>query len=116
TLSGDAQHLAALQQIPASIEATLQTAPEVAQLVERYRYMDRCVVIGRGYNYATSFELSLKLKELTYVMATGYSSADFRHGPIATIETGLPIILAMPGGATFDDMFELAGALQKRQA
>src|SRR5713226_5727367 len=79
TWSGDSQHLAALQQIPAAIEATLQTAPEVAQRVERYRYMDRCVIIGRGYNYATSFELALKLKELTYVMTTAYSSADFRH-------------------------------------
>jgi glucosamine--fructose-6-phosphate aminotransferase (isomerizing) len=116
TLSGDARHLAALQQIPASIEATLQTAPEVAQLVERYRYMDRCVIIGRGYNYATSFELSLKLKELTYVMATGYSSADFRHGPIATIETGLPVFLIMPTGATFDDMVDLAEELPRRGA
>jgi len=55
--------------------------------------MDRCIVIGRGYNYATSFELALKLKELTYVMATSYSSADFRHGPIVTVEPGLPAIL-----------------------
>ncbi len=116
TWSGDVQHLIALQQIPARIEATLQTAPEVAQRVERYRYMDRCVIIGRGYNYATSFELSLKLKELTYVMATGYSSADFRHGPIATIETGLPVILIMPTGATFDDMLDLAEELRQRGA
>ena len=78
--------------------------------------MDRCVVIGRGYNYATSFELALKLKELTYVMASPYSSADFRHGPIATIAPGLPVILVMPLGATFDDMLDLAGELQRREA
>ena len=84
----------------------------IAQYVERYRYMDRCIVIGRGYNYATSFELALKLKELTYVMATAYSSADFRHGPIATIESGLPVFLIMPIGATFDDMLELAKDLR----
>lgn len=116
TLSGNAQQLTALQQIPAMIDATLQVAPEVAQRVERYRYMDRCIIIGRGYNYATSFELALKLQELTYVMATAYSSADFRHGPIATTETGLPIILIMPTGATFNDMLDLAEELAQRGA
>src|SRR6266567_6651160 len=114
--SGNSQNLTPLQQLPAMIEATLQAAPEVMQRVERYRYMDRCIVIGRGYNYATSFELALKLKELTYVMAISYSSADFRHGPIATVEPGLPVILVMPGGATFDDMLDLAAALQEREA
>src|SRR5205085_10217452 len=114
--SRDAQHLAALQQLPSALEATLQQSSDIARSVERYRYMDRCIIIGRGYNYATSFELSLKLKELTYVMATGYSSADFRHGPIATIETGLPVFLIMPTGATFDDMLDLAEELPHRGA
>ena len=116
TLSGNAQHLAALQQLPTAIEATLRLDPEIARRVERYRYMDRCIIIGRGYNYATSFELALKLKELTYVMATAYSSADFRHGPIATIESGLPVFLVMPAGATFDDMLDLTQELQQRGA
>lgn len=115
-LSDHAQHLAALQQIPAAIESTLLRDPEIAQLAERYRYMDRCIIIGRGYNYATSFELALKLKELTYIMATAYSSADFRHGPIATVESGLPVFLVMPAGATFDDMLDLAIELQQRGA
>jgi glucosamine--fructose-6-phosphate aminotransferase (isomerizing) len=49
-------------------------------------------------------------------MATAYSSADFRHGPIATIESGLPVFLVMPAGATFDDMLDLARELQQRGA
>lgn len=115
-LSGDARNMDALPQLPAAIEATLNLSALIAQQVERYRYMDRCIVIGRGYNYATSFELALKLKELTYVMATSYSSADFRHGPIATIESGLPVFLVMPAGATFADMLELAQDLRQRDA
>src|SRR6266516_7646787 len=99
TLSGNAEHLDALQQIPSAMDYTLQLDSQLAQGVERYRYMDRCIVIGRGYNYATSFELSLKLKELNYIMASSYSSADFRHGPIATVESGLPVFLVMPAGA-----------------
>jgi glucosamine--fructose-6-phosphate aminotransferase (isomerizing) len=115
-LSKDAHHMDVLQQLPAVIETTLHLSASIAQQVERYRYMDRCIVIGRGYNYATSFELALKLKELTYVMATSYSSADFRHGPIATIESGLPVFLVMPTGATFADMLELAQELRRRDA
>jgi glucosamine--fructose-6-phosphate aminotransferase (isomerizing) len=116
TWSGDRQRIAELQRLPEKVEATLQQSTGIARLADQYKSMDQCVIIGRGYNYATSFELALKLKELTYVMATAYSSADFRHGPIATIEAGLPAILIMPAGATFDDMLDLAGALQQRGA
>ncbi len=105
-----------LQRMPEVVAATLRGASGVAARVERYRYMEECVVVGRGYNLATSFELALKLKELTYVMATAYSSADFRHGPIATVHDGLPVILVMPGGATFDDMRDLAHELKTRDA
>jgi glutamine---fructose-6-phosphate transaminase (isomerizing) len=116
TLSGNAQHLDALQQIPPAMESSLQLDSKIAQNVERYRYMDRCIVIGRGFNYATSFELALKLKELTYIMVSAYSSADFRHGPIATIERGLPVFLFMPKGATYNDMLDLAIELKRREA
>jgi glutamine---fructose-6-phosphate transaminase (isomerizing) len=78
--------------------------------------MDCCVVFGRGYNYATPFELALKLNELTHIMVSAYSSADFRHGPIATIESGIPVFLCMPTGATYDDMLELAHELHTREA
>lgn len=114
--SGDKRRFAEVQQLPDAIAMTLKGASAIAQQAERYRYMNHCVVVGRGYNYATSFELALKLKELTYVMAISYSSADFRHGPIATVDTGLPTILIMPSGATFKDMSDLIGELQQRSA
>ena len=57
-----------------------------------------CVVIGRGYNYATAFELALKLKELTYTIVEPYSSADFMHGPLAMVAPGFPVIVIAPSG------------------
>lgn len=108
-LSGSGERLRELQRLPVLIEAVLQGSVAIAARSERYRYMDRCVVIGRGCNYATAFELALKLKELTYVMATPYSPADFRHGPIATIGQGLPVMLIMPSGAAYDDMRAFVG-------
>ena len=116
SLSGQPQHRNALEQIPAAMEHTLQLNLNLFQKVERYFYMDRCIVIGRGFNYATSFEFALKLKELTYIMVSAYSSADFRHGPIATIEQGLPVFLFMPAGATYNDMHDLAIELEHREA
>lgn len=114
--NADSQRMEELRQLPKALEATLGNATSIAQRAERYRYMDRCVVVGRGYNFATSFELALKLKELTYVLAVPYSSADFRHGPIATIDEDAPAILVMPAGHTFDDMLELAHDLRRRGA
>ncbi len=114
--SGQPERLAELERLPTLIAQTLAHGDGIAQRAARYRYMRDCVVIGRGYNYATAFELALKLKELTYTMAIPYSSADFRHGPIATIESGSPAILIMPGGAVFDDMLDLAHELQRRDA
>lgn len=114
TWSGESRHLRELAALPAALEATLAGTAAIAQQAERYRYMSSCATIGRGYNYATAFELALKLKELTYVMAIPYSSADFRHGPIATVEAGSPVILCMPSGAAHADLRELAGDLRQR--
>jgi glutamine---fructose-6-phosphate transaminase (isomerizing) len=110
------QYMHELRGLPEALTKILPCETEIARRAERYRYMNHCIVIGRGYNYATAFELALKLKELNYLMTTPYSSADFRHGPIATVEEGTPVILIMPGGAVFDDMLELAQTLRERKA
>lgn len=115
-LSEKRTYLQELQQLPAVMETTLRNSASMQAYAEQYKQMQQCVVIGRGYNHATSLELSLKLKELTYVMSTAYSSADFRHGPIATIDEGVPTILIMPSGATYADMQDLVGELQQRGA
>lgn len=115
-LSGDADRLAELQRLPDTLAAAVSQAAPIAARAERYRYMQQCVVIGRGYNYPTALELALKIKELTYTMADAYSSADFRHGPIATVSDGMATILVMPRGAVFDDMLALANDLHERGA
>jgi glucosamine--fructose-6-phosphate aminotransferase (isomerizing) len=84
--------------------------------VERYRYMNECVVLGRGYNYATAFELALKLKELTYTIAEPYSSADFMHGPLALIEHGFPALVVAPTGVVLPEMQEFIQTLKQREA
>ena len=115
-LADDPAMWAELERLPAQVERALELAPEVERRVERYRYMQSCVIIGRGYNYATAREIALKLKELTYVVAEPYSSADFMHGPIAILEPGFPALLVAPGGAVYDDLVALAESMRQREA
>ncbi len=116
TLADDQKMICNLQEIPAAIEKTLKMNNTIAQVAPRYRYMERSVVIGRGFNYATAFELALKMKELTYTIVEPYSSADFKHGPLAMIETGFPVIVIAPSGAMQDEMLSFVLTLNKRQA
>lgn len=115
-LSGDAALQDDLVQLPDWVSHVLALSSGVPQRAERYRYMSHCVTLGRGFNYATAFELALKLKELTYVGATPYSSADFRHGPIAQVEEGFPVVVAAPNGVIFEDTLDLMRDLRNRQA
>lgn len=115
-LAGDKERLDALRNVPAAVERTLALEETVAQVAQRYTYATECVVLGRGYNYATAFEIALKLKELTYIVTEPYSSADFRHGPVAIVERGFPVIAVAPQGAVYQDMLALTRELAGREA
>ncbi len=105
-----------LAKLPGMVSEVLQLAPMIKTRAERFRFMTRCVTVGRGYNYATAFEIALKLKELSYVTAEPYSSADFRHGPKAMVEQNFPVIVVAPGGATYPDMRALIEELTEQGA
>jgi len=106
----------AVSEIPDHVKEAFKLLPEIKELVERYRYMRHCVVVGRGINYGNAFELSLKLMETCYVIAERFSAADFVHGPIALIEHDFPAFMFMPPGKSFNNMSELAGRLNKLRA
>lgn len=112
----DADRLEALGQVPQVVAHVLEEEERIADAVERYRYMERCVVLGRGYNYATAFEIALKLKELTYLDVEPYSSADFMHGPIAAVRGGYPAIVVAPSGKMYDTMRDFTLELKSRGA
>lgn len=116
TLKKDSQMRADLDKMPQSVADTLQMENNITQVVPRYRYMERSVVIGRGYNYATAFELALKIKELTYTIVEPYSSADFLHGPLAMIELGFPVIVLAPTGVMLNELNAFIKTVNKRHA
>lgn len=116
TVVDQAELTQSLAQLPAYMAETLSQADHITQWAERYRYMERFVVIGRGYNYCTAFEISLKIKELCYIIGEGYSEADFRHGPFALIDPGFPVIVVAPKGKTLATLADLVSKLDERQA
>ncbi len=115
-LAGGDEMFAALQTVPGAIRQVISSAPTICRASERYRYMEACVVVSRGYNYATAYEIALKLKELTYVLAEPYSSADFQHGPVALVEKGFPVIAVVPEGVVTAEMVDFLRRLRVREA
>lgn len=105
-----------LQALPDYVRASLNEAESVRAWSQRYRYMTNFSVIGRGYNLCTALEISLKVKELCYLSTNGYSEADFRHGPIAMIQPGFPVMLVAPQGHTLEQMRDLAEKLREKEA
>jgi len=102
--------------IPEFAEQALKLAPEVKDAVQRYAFMENCVVVGRGLNYGNSYELALKLMETCYVVAERFSSADFFHGPLAIVERRFPVILFGPTGMTQKSSVELLDRLHELHA
>lgn len=106
----------AFEKIPAFSSQVLQLKSKVEELVERYVFMENCVVVGRGMNYGNSYELALKLMETCYVVAERFSSADFFHGPLAIVERRFPVILFAPEGVTKQSNLDLLKRLQELHA
>ncbi len=115
-LRGEEKQWQVLQRIPTAVSLTLGMNESIAQITPRYRYMERSIVIGRGYNYATAFEMALKMKELTYTIVEPYSSADFLHGPLALIEPGFPVFVIAPSGKMQAEMASFIATLVQGQA
>lgn len=105
-LKNSAADWSELDQLQSWIKRMLKLNGMIEEQVQRYRYMEHGVVLSRGYNYSTAFEWALKLKELTYIEAEPYSSADFMHGPVAMIERGYPVLMINVNGKLSGDLLE----------
>jgi len=110
-LAQDQKHTEEIHQIAERLDIVIQNALTVVKKTERYRYLEHCVVIGRGFNYSTAYEIALKVKELTRVVTIPYSSADFKHGPIATVQPGFPVIVVSSAGSMGDHINDFTSKL-----
>jgi glucosamine--fructose-6-phosphate aminotransferase (isomerizing) len=112
----DNRQAPAFEAIPEHVAHALGRQQAITELVERYVFMENCVVVGRGLIYANAYELALKLMETCYVVAERFSSADFLHGPLAMVERHFPVILFAPPGAMLQGVKELLERLKELRA
>ena len=102
--------------IPDLAARSLEQQPAILDLIQRYVFMENCVVVGRGLAYANAYELALKLMETCYVVAERFSSADFLHGPVAMVERHFPVILFAPPGVMLNGVKDLIRRLSELHA
>src|SRR5205814_4705169 len=98
------------------VAAALKCEEQVVRVAERYVHARDCVVLGRVFQYSTARETALKLEETCYVVSTPFSTADFKHGPAALVDRGLPVIVFAPPGRTSADPRELLQWLHENGA
>ena len=94
--------LRALEAVPAQIESILAQDAAIKKLALKYAAADDFFFLGRGYTYPIALEGALKLKEISYIHAEGYSAAEMKHGPIALIDPKTPTVFLLPQ----DSMYE----------
>ncbi|MEC0210981.1 glutamine--fructose-6-phosphate transaminase (isomerizing) [Paenibacillus ehimensis] len=97
-----AEVVAGLQELPEKVESILAQADTIKVIAEQVSTHDNLFFIGRGLDYAVALEGSLKLKEISYIHSEAYAAGELKHGTLALIEEGIPVIAL----ATQDDLFE----------
>jgi len=96
------QFITALEQIPKQIEEILGRADQAKLVAERFNGFENWLYLGRGYNYPVALEGALKLKEISYIHAEGLPAAEMKHGPIALIHEGMPVVVIATSGSQYD--------------
>lgn len=107
---------AELDRVPGILRAALREEAHIREKVERFRYLEECVVLGRGFNLGTALELALKLRETCNVRAQSFASPDFMHGPIAIVEAGYPVIAIANQGAALKSVMDVVSTVRERGA
>jgi len=102
--------------LPAWVAAALADPEPAEVLAAQLADATRLIVVGRGLLYSAALEAALKVRETTRITAEGFSAADLRHGPIAVVEPGYPVLALRAPGPAFADMADLVDDLRRRGA
>ncbi len=98
------EHIQALVEIPGKVGRLLENTAIYEELAERYHNASNALFLGRQVNYPIALEGALKLKEISYIHAEGYPAGEMKHGPIALIDNGLPVICVAMRDAVYEKM------------
>ena len=104
-----------LSEIPDKIRDVLKTNEKVADLARTFTYAHNFLYLGRGYSYPVALEGALKLKEISYIHAEGYPAAEMKHGPIALIDSDMPVVVIATHNAMYEKVLSNIQEIKARQ-
>lgn len=104
-----------LSGIPAMIEEVLKTNEKVADLARTFTYARNFLYLGRGFSYPVALEGALKLKEISYIHAEGYPAAEMKHGPIALIDSDMPVVVVATKTALYEKVLSNIQEIRARK-
>ncbi len=96
------KHIQGLLELPRLMEKTLELEPRLAELARDLARYKNFLFLGRGIQHPIALEGALKLKELSYIHAEGYPAGEMKHGPIALIDDGMPVVALAPRDGSYD--------------
>ncbi|MGB9771461.1 MAG: glutamine--fructose-6-phosphate transaminase (isomerizing) [Candidatus Kapaibacteriota bacterium] len=105
----------AIKELPSKVEKILENAEQIRQIAKEFSYSRNFLYLGRGYNFPVALEGALKLKEISYIHAEGYPSAEMKHGPIALIDKNMPVVFIAPKDEIYDKVISNIEEVRSRK-
>jgi len=107
--------LRGLEALPKQLEKILAQNDAIQKLAKKYHKAEDFFFLGRGYSYPVALEGALKLKEISYIHAEGYSAAEMKHGPIALIDASTPTVFLLPKDSMYEKTMANLAMIRARQ-
>ncbi len=107
---------AGLQRLPALVENVLHNSENIQAIARKYGNVRDMIFMARGINYPVALEGALKLKEISYIHAEGYSASELKHGPIAMLDESIPVVALLTKGIVYDKMISNCQEAKARDA
>lgn len=104
-----------LNGIPSKMEETLKLNDRISSLSRIFTYARNFLYLGRGYSYPVALEGALKLKEISYIHAEGYPAAEMKHGPIALIDSDMPVVVIATRNAMYEKVLSNIQEIKARK-
>ena len=116
TAEEEAHWLRGLRHLPAALQAALALEPQVIAWAERFARKEHALFLGRGVHYPIALEGALKLKEISYIHAEAYPAGELKHGPLALVDAGMPVVAIAPNDALLEKLkSQPAGSARARR-
>lgn len=105
----------AIAELPHKVQQILDRADEIKKIAKEFIYARNFLYLGRGYNFPVALEGALKLKEISYIHAEGYPSAEMKHGPIALIDENMPVVFVAPKDEIYEKVLSNIEEVRSRK-